>query len=163
MKSKFKHRGIQDAINGHELLVAVILAETGIMAVEPIHPRKLVELVARAIEPIIMNNHTNWVDDYNILDYEVGDSVITIRCERKADLYIIQNIQEAMHLLSQHGAENVSTYLERAIYPAITAMLTLNNRFRDLICKMIEQEDSEVMRRRMKMDIARMTKQLVQL
>jgi len=154
---------IQKSINGHALLIAVVLSETGIMATEPLHPRKVIEAVAKAIEPIIVENHTAWVDDYNVLSYEVGDETIEIRCERKADLMIIKNIQQSLHVLSQRGAEDVSIYMERAVFPAITAMLTLNTPIREMIEKMIKQDASPVMRQRMKMDIARMTKQLVRL
>lgn len=160
---KSNARKIQESINGHELLISIVLSETGIMATEPLHPRKVIEAAARAIEPIIVGNHTSWVDDYNVLSYEVGDESIEIRCERKADLMIIKNIQQALHLLSTHGAEDVSVYMERAIFPAVTAMLTLNTPVREMIVKMIEQETSQAMRQRMKMDIARMTKQMVRL
>ncbi|MDU8350372.1 hypothetical protein RYA05_00520 [Pseudomonas syringae pv. actinidiae] len=160
---KSNARKIQESINGHALLIAIVLSETGIMATEPLHPRKVIEAAARAIEPIILENHASWVNDYNVLSYEVGDAIIEIHCERKADLMIIKNIQQALHQLSIHGAEDVSVYMERAIFPAITAMLTLNTPVREMIVKMIEQETSQAMRLRMKMDIARMTKQMVRL
>lgn len=154
---------LDNAINTHDLLIKVLMAEAGLLGAPPADPNSVTNSVALGLKRISDMIAGDWDDKNNVIQYPAGESnkLIAFRINKKQDSRLMLVLHQHLKFLSDTGAQSPVTYLNHAIFPSITYMLSTHRKVRSLIESMLLSETNTAMRKFAAQQIMRITENQV--
>jgi hypothetical protein len=152
---------IDDAINMHDLLIKVLMAEAGLLYANPVNPVALTNKVTQNFKRISDMIASDWKDSKNKLAFKMPDKTVSVQINKKQDSRLLILLLHNLTEMAERGMQSPETYLSYAIYPSISYMLATNKKVKALIFEMLMAEAQVSVRKFAANQIARITKNTV--